>query len=400
MAVEDNATTSKDEGLPYSSLMCRHLQSFPEPDLEVVVGPNKRIYKYHALILASHSDFVDLTLSSPAAVKARENWRVEFPDVSEELWEKAISYLGPLHKEPEIEVVFDLISFYDKYQFHAGKQWCDDIICKYIDVSNMQKYGYYTDEVIQKVQQLAVMSFELNLPKSCEPAVKFAAHRLGKMYIGSEEEILQLLPLVDNDEEVLRRMVWAVRGRHCKGMSVEEMLEVVKDPNFHSECIEIRKRIEESDRWISDGTRRTTTIRAYCESETYCEISNPADGTFEEEAGSEFNYRHAPHNGGALKRVWIKRKGYSDPGNFIYAKIESMDFFGSVWEISMYEKEINAGEEDSDNDNSEGSQEESKQTKRIVLWRWDCGHSSLFPPQHGWKKVAEEESGDTIHLRY
>ena len=71
MAVEDNATTSKDEGLPYSSLMCRHLQSFPEPDLEVVVGANKRIYKYHALILASHSDFVDLMLSSPAAVKAK-----------------------------------------------------------------------------------------------------------------------------------------------------------------------------------------------------------------------------------------------------------------------------------------------------------------------------------------
>jgi len=66
----------------------------------------------------------------------------------------------------------------------------------------------------------------------------------------------------------------------------------------------------------------------------------------------------------------------------------------------MIETEINEGVENSDDDNSEGSQEESKQTKRIVLWRWDCGHSSLFPPQHGWKKVAEEESGDTMELSY
>ena len=368
--------------------MCRRLQSFPEPDLEVVVGPNKRVYKYHALILASHSDFVDLMLSSPVAVKARENWRVEFPDVSEELWEKAISYLGPRQKEPEIEDLLDLLSFYDKYQFHAGKQLCDEVMYTHIDIlTDMRRYGYFTDEVIQSVRQMALMSFELKLPKSCEVAVKFAAHRLVNVHLESEEELLQLLPLVDNDSEVLRKMVWVVRGRHSTGMSVKEMLEVVKEPSFHSKCVEIRKRVAECDRWISDSHRKTYDIEAMFT----CPNSSPAAGRFKAEEGSE-HIRDAPQDGGALKTVWFKQKNeFEDSENFLQVKIESMDFFGSVWEVSMFEREINE---------VRGDQEESDQTKRIVLWRWDCGHSSLFPPQHGWEKVADEESGDGFHLSY
>ncbi len=385
-AVQDDKTTSKDEDLPYSSLMSRRLQSFPEPDLEVVVGPNKKVYKYHALILASQSDFVDLMLSSPAAVKARENWRIEFPDVSEELWEKAISYLGPLQK-PAVDEVFELLCFYDKYQFHAGKQWCDNMICDYIKIgSNSWQYGYYCDEVIEKIHQLAILSFELKLTKSCKPAVDCAKHRLGRMYVGSAEEILQLLPLVENDEDILRTMVWTVRGRHCKVMSVDEMLEVVKEPNFHTECVEICKRIEESDRWISSNYQRTESIMAYGKTFVH------GAGRFKAERNSDFDITSAPHSGGALNKVWFKQRDFSDPANFKYAKIESLDFFGSVWEISMFKRE--AGDEESD----DAKEERRKGGKRIVLWRWDCGHSSLFPPQHGWKNVAGEAA--TLELSY
>lgn len=383
---EDNTAT--DGGLPYSSLMCRRLQSFPEPDLEVVVGPNKRVYKYHALILASHSDFVDLMLSSPAAVKARENWRVEFPDVSEELWEKAISYLGPRQKEPDEQDLLDLLSFYDKYQFHAGKQLCDEVMYTHIDIiDDMGSYGYFSDEAIQNVRQMALMSFELKLPKSCKVAVKFAAHRLGNLHLESEEELLQLLPLVENDSKVLKKLVWSVRGRHSKGMNMKEMLEVVKEPNFFSNCDAIRKRVEECDRWISNtDTGRIDIIHAFFTGPS----SSPAAGTFKVQDGSEY-IRRAPHNGGALRKEWIKERHRFDVSENT-VKIESMDFFGSVWEVFMLESETNEVGDD--------HQEDSEQAKRIVLWRWDCGHSSLFPPQHGWEKVSDEESVCGFFLSY
>mmetsp|Transcript_11769 Transcript_11769/g.18060 ORF Transcript_11769/g.18060 Transcript_11769/m.18060 type:complete len:173 (-) Transcript_11769:130-648(-) len=170
-------------------------------------------------------------------------------------------------------------------------------------------------------------------------------------------------------------------------MSVKEMLEVVKEPSFHSKCVEIHKRVAECDRWISDSHRKTYDIEAMFT----CPNSSPAAGRFKAEEGSE-HIRDAPHDGGALKSVWFKQKNeFEDSENFLQVKIESMDFFGSVWEVSMFEHEINE---------VRGDQEESDQTKRIVLWRWDCGHSSLFPPQHGWEKVADEESGDGFHLSY
>lgn len=329
-------------------------------------------------------------LSSPAAVKARENWRVEFPDVSEDLWEKAISYLGPRHKEPDKEDLLDLLSFYDKYQFHAGKQLCDEVMRDHIDIlADMRRYGYFTEEVIQNVRQMALMSFELKLPKSCEVAVKFAAHRLGNVHLESEEELLQLLPLVENDSEVLRKLVWSVRGRHSKGMSMKEMLEVVKEPDFFSKCDAIRKRVEECDRWISDTDtyRKIDFIHAFLP----CPNSSPAAGRFKAQGGSE-HINRAPHHGGALKKVWIKERHHFEVSeNFVDVKIESMDFFGSVWEVSMLESETNEVGDD---------QEESEQAKRIVLWRWDCGHSSLFPPKHGWEKVSDDESVTGFYLSY
>ncbi len=384
---EDNTAT--DGGLPYASLMCRRLQSFPEPDLEVVVGPNKRVYKYHALILASHSDFVDLMLSSPAAVKARENWRVEFPDVSEELWEKAISYLGPRQKEPEIEDLLDLLSFYDKYQFHAGKQLCDELMYTHIDILDAMGRYYFRDEVIHDVLKLVLMSFELKLPKSYEVAVKFAAERVRDVHFESEEELLQLLPLVENDSEVLRNLVWSVRGRHSKGMSMKEMLDFVKEPNFYSKCEAIRKRVQECDHWISDTFRKIDIIHGNC----YGPGSRLTDGRFKVQDNSE--RIKGAHKGGALRKVWIKER-LRVSENYARVKIESMDFFGSTWEVSMLESEPN----EVGDDQEESEQEESEQARRIVLWRWDCGHSSLFPPKHGWEKVSDEESITEFYLSY
>jgi hypothetical protein len=68
-----------------------------------------------------------------------------------------------------------------------------------------------------------------------------------------------------------------------------------------------------------------------------------------------------------------------------------MDPFGLKWEISASSQSHDDDEEKQDNDDDDSSEEEDTtdgaQSTRVVLYRWDCGYSSIFPPQHGWKSI-------------
>ena len=393
----NNEDDNDGDVLDHSSFMCRRLKSFSEPDLEVVVGPNQKTYKYHALILASHSDFVDGALAFQKKINSEQNWRLEFPDVGEDLWESAILYLGPGRKLPQLQDLYDLISFYDQYLFHGGRDWCDEIICDHFKSCENRNYGpYYQGPQMKIMQRLAVKSVEIKLPKSHGLALKYAAKRLRNMDVHNQSDIAELIELVKDDKELLRQMVLAVRGRHCKNMSTEEMLEVVKEPNFCTECTETFEQIKECDEWISNGIRggdKTNRISVvdYSHSAKHSHLL-VGSGGFERRENPDLEIMN--HSGGAMMYIWVRERKPYGPDNFLCAMIESMDFFGNVWEISMFVRKTTE-----DDDDGSGNEDGDDNEERIVLWRWNCGRSSLFPPKNGWKSVAEEES-DSFKLSY
>ena len=89
----DTPNSSPNRQPQLVSLSTRRLQSFPPPDLEVLVGPQQRIYRYHAVILAAHSEYVDTILSSPMAVRNQEKKRIGFTDIEEKKWGKMIPHI-------------------------------------------------------------------------------------------------------------------------------------------------------------------------------------------------------------------------------------------------------------------------------------------------------------------
>jgi TATA-binding protein-associated factor Taf7 len=70
-----------------------------------------------------------------------------------------------------------------------------------------------------------------------------------------------------------------------------------------------------------------------------------------------------------------------------------MDPFGLKWEIFTNSRSHDEEEENEDNDEDDDSSEKveedaaERQSTRLVLYRWDCGYSSIFPPKHGWKTI-------------
>lgn len=93
----------------------------------------------------------------------QEQMRLEFPGIPEETWEKRISWLEPSGRFQKYSLVDveEVLPFFDKYQFTDGIQICDSLLPQIFKPENFyDKYGP------NKLANLAVMAFELNLPTS------------------------------------------------------------------------------------------------------------------------------------------------------------------------------------------------------------------------------------------
>ena len=56
-----------------------------------------------------------------------------------------------------------------------------------------------------------------------------------------------LLPLVENDEKVFKSMLTTYLGRVCKGKTMNEMRDMINQPDFPEECLLRCKQIKDLD---------------------------------------------------------------------------------------------------------------------------------------------------------
>mmetsp|Transcript_8341 Transcript_8341/g.18057 ORF Transcript_8341/g.18057 Transcript_8341/m.18057 type:complete len:403 (+) Transcript_8341:81-1289(+) len=383
-AADAEAETNASTSTTFSSLMSRRLQTFGSPDLEVTIGKSERLYHYHALSLASQSLYVDTLLSSPAATREQEKWRISFPEITVEIWEKMIKFLEPRKECPTLDDLEEIIPFYDQFQFHGGLGYCDVILSMYIPV---QKKHYHTVDFYSKLPKLArlvSLIHHLNFfPLSKPLAVQWAARCLSNFAKVDEEMIRLFIPLIENDEKVIKSMVLTYLGRKSKGMSMTEMRDLIQQQDFPEKCILKCREIKDIDEQIGRLEPMALDISG-------CQADRDANGRYEYRISPEFLPEYdseyaVSHKGGAMASYWEKRDDYQ--GVFI---IESLDVYGSVWELytPLPDEE---GETMLDRDLSQNNE------NRRVLLRWESEiFTSFVPPKHGLRRTDGDKSYDRL----
>jgi hypothetical protein len=372
---EQSINTSSPFTHPQTSFLTRRLKSFPPPNLTVLVGPSQRVFRYHAFILASQSDYVDTLLSSPAAMNERQQMKISFPEVDAAIWEKMIQLIEPggLWPTPKLADLVEVLPFYDKYQFRVGLQICDTCVSDVLSRLIENSYGFHTAVDENAITSSAVLSYDLNLPKSKSLAVKYAASRLKYIRNGDEQLLTNLLPLLENDDATLRTLVFTLYGKKCQCMTVDEILKVTKREDFAKQCILMHGQVIEVDEQISQlGLIKSVYIDCN---------TDAAKGTYELCRASEFDPSYScifpsgnrDHKGGAMKNLWVANSTYqrvnSDREKFV---LEAMDVFGNCWEISCV-----------------AYSEDGERISRRVLYRFQGPRSSIVPPKQSWVAVEQ-----------
>lgn len=376
--------TEKEEQAPTAtSPMTRCLQTFGSPDLEVSIGKTERIYHCHSFILASQSFYVDAVLSSPAAKLAQKKMRISFPEVEIATWEKMMKYLMPTGGYPTLDDLLEIVPLYEKYIFQDGIIYCDTIISKIIPGDS-----FFPDSShILKLSRLVSFTHELNsFPLSTPLAVEWAKRCLGSLFVFDEEIFRLLMPLVENDDNTIKSMVSTLLGRKCKGKKMNEMRDLVKEPDFPKKCISRCRQIREIDEQRKCLHVGNLSVHGH--------ETNYVDGSYVFQRSSGFQQGYGTkfavsHKGGAAVGVWRKE---SDEDAVESTIIESLDVFGSVWEIYTHP--------DNGTNNEEGAEHEN----RRVLFRWENGiFNSLCPPKYGWKTIdgsGNEGASEEVILKY
>jgi len=367
----------------------RRLQSFPPPDLEVVVGPTERIYRYHSFLMASYSNYVDTMLASN--MKESETKHISFPDIEPELWEKMIGWLEHAAHPPlsNPEDIVQVLPLYDKYQFMDGIARCDGLLSDYFDNIKKSMHGYSAmkDEFIK----LAAMSYNLNLSQSKDKAKEYASHVLKRTLCWTKvEDIKLLLPLVENDDKVLVSMVTALKGRHCRTMTMDEIRIACKEESFPQQCVARVKVIEE----IKDMMRHVHTEKIDIDFKRLVE-GDQQQRDLLSYLKQQYTRCSSVEDPGAMEYYYeLDPQGYGTHPNDNWgkARFESMDPFGNTWEFVMFIcQEVD----------DESSSEQEEAYERKVLYRWNGGYSSLVPPKTGWEQADDQQLPElklTYHL--
>ena len=77
-----------------------------------------------------------------------------------------------------------------------------------------------------------------------------AESRLSELICVNEEVISLLVPLIENDENTIKSMMSTFLGRKCNGMTMNEMRDVIMQPDFAKRCVSRCYEIEEIDAQI------------------------------------------------------------------------------------------------------------------------------------------------------
>ena len=354
-----------------ATAMSRRLQTFGSPDLAVTVGVDEHLYKYHSLILASQSLYVDTLLSSPAARTEQEKRRISFPDITRETWEKMMKYLFPTNTMPSVDDLVEIIPFYDKYQFLDGMAYCDEILAE-LYVGSYDGYGYREHHM--DLAWLTAYIYDLLpdfFPKSRPLAIKWGKKFLSRLWGDDEEMIKTLLPLIENDNETTRAMVSTFLGRKCVGMTMNEMRDLVKQTDFPEQCI-----VRNSQISMLDEQRQKLQI-AYLD---VCGASDLVSGKYDERSCHHERHVYAGnHCGGAMGYIWEKKDTrLMDDGASVTVKVGAIDCYGSAWEIYSF---------------TQTDDDEETELSKKVLYRWENGiFTSLVPPKYGWEKAEDDET--------
>lgn len=102
-----------------------------------------------------------------------------------------------------------------------------------------------------KAARLASLVYNLDFfPLSKPLAVKWAERRLSKLISVNEEVISLLVPLIKNDENIIKLMMSTFLGRKCNGMTMNEMRDVIMQPDFAKRCVSRSYEIKEIDEQI------------------------------------------------------------------------------------------------------------------------------------------------------
>ena len=165
-------------------------------------------------------------------------------------------------------------------------------------------------------------------------------------------------------------------GRLCKGMTMNEMRDVIMQPDFAKKCVSRCSEIEEIEKQVRP--LRPESLSIY----------GPADFDYKGIEGEyifESLIKHygmkfaGGHVGGVSAGTW-KKEGDID-GVRQLISIESVDVWGTAWEIFACPSR---DDDDANNDVTAGDECENKR----VLYRWENGiYNSLIPPKKGWKVI-------------
>jgi hypothetical protein len=106
-----------------------------EPDLEVVVGEEGKIYNYHSVVLASWSDYVDTMLATP--MKEQQTKRITFPEIEPKVWEQLIDYIHTDFEDITSTEAKQLLPLYDKYGFQDAMLSLDEELAKQVSEKDL-----------------------------------------------------------------------------------------------------------------------------------------------------------------------------------------------------------------------------------------------------------------------
>jgi hypothetical protein len=233
-----------------------------EPDLKVTIGSaeNKVVRWYHAAILANHSAYVDAMLSSD--LKESQSKEISFPDITPETWDAMLKYVedpvaGRTMQVKDIHNL-DLAKHFDKYDFKAGRDLCEQTIMEYIErVSNNEKAELMNANLLVDT---VVMAVEANLEKAKHKGMEYIWRKLSRLTVPfgramfAEGHMKKLAPLLLEDSEHSRYSSY--------GLSKKE----IASPDF-PEMFVLKCRSWVKDRIIWEEISHITVSGTYCEAD-------------------------------------------------------------------------------------------------------------------------------------
>jgi hypothetical protein len=322
-----------------------------EPDLEVLVGLEPKVFRCHSVILASYSQYIDTMLATP--MLERETRSISFPDIEPELWEKVIRFLEPGgYREMTLEDALEVLPIYDQYDFQSGMQMCDHLTSTMLKVF-CKSFTMASEETYDLFVATAVMCFQLKLPKSMSHAVLFAIYVFKHpLHTTTVKHMQDLLPLIENEESTLRFIVSTILAKQdCE--SIEAMREVIQEDLFAQNFLSTLRHITD----VVDNSMRLICIQHLTLNSAGSDFVNGEytdQAMYGEPGARSCSYKKtvdAQWNGRSVNTITLK----------------AWDPFGKRWGISI-----------------EGDAYEA------LLYSWESDFSTLTPPTQGWKQEEGE----------